>query len=182
DLRGVTIAVQGLGDVGLPLVEELSDRGATLLVADLDSGKVGGVVERFGAVPVPPDEITTTECDVFAPCALGAVVNARSVFRTPIVAGSANNVFATPDDAERAHHAGITVVPDYIINAGGALAVTMMGEGVTDRTELMKRVERIGGRVAEILAEASASDVPPVVAAQRRVDRLLAERGSPRYR
>jgi hypothetical protein len=74
------------------------------------------------------------------------------------------------------------VVPDYIINAGGAFAVMRMSQGVRDIEVLMAEVAGIGDRVTEILTDVGADDVPPLVAAQRRVDRLLAERGSPRYR
>ncbi|MGF1666492.1 MAG: Glu/Leu/Phe/Val dehydrogenase dimerization domain-containing protein, partial [Acidimicrobiia bacterium] len=183
-LAGVSVLVQGLGDVGAPLVDELARRGADLLVADLDPQRSAAAQARWNATPVDADHVYDTECDVYAPCALGGTLDADVIsrLRCAIVAGSANNQFSTTEDPARAHDTGIVVVPDYIINAGGAFAVTRMSQGVRDVEVLMQEVGGIGPRVAEILADASADHVPPLVAAQRRVDRLLAERGSPRYR
>jgi leucine dehydrogenase len=183
-LAGVSVLVQGLGDVGGPLVDELARRGADLLVSDIDPQRTAVAKARWNATPVDAHLVYDTECDVYAPCALGGTLDADvlSRLRCAIVAGSANNQFSTPADPARAHETGIVVVPDYIINAGGAFAVTRMSQGVRDIEVLMREVGGIGPRVAEVLADATADHVPPLVAAQRRVDRLLAERGSPRYR
>jgi leucine dehydrogenase len=184
DLRGIRVLIQGLGDVGGPLADELARAGAQLVVTDIDSGRLHALGERLQPELIDPDDLYHVNCDVYAPCALGATLSVDTIARLKcrIVAGSANNQFATADDPQRAHEAGLVVVPDYIINAGGALAVTRMSQGFRDPGVLMDEVASIGDRVAEILAEARRDDVPPLVAAQTRVDRLLADRGSPRYR
>jgi leucine dehydrogenase len=184
DIGGVRVLVQGLGDVGGPLAEQLSREGAQLIVTDIDADRLRSFGERLPAEVVDPEDVYDVDCDVYAPCALGATLNADTIARLKprLVAGSANNQFATADDPLRAHEAGIVVVPDYIINAGGAFAVMRMSQGVRDPGVLMDEVASIGDRVAEILAESRRDDVPPLVSAQARVDRLLADRGSPRYR
>ena len=92
-----------------------------------------------------------------------------------IVAGSANNQLQEEDDAERLAKWGILYVPDYIVNAGGAMAISLMNDGLADRLELFRRVDRIEEAVSDILEEASASQTTPLATARRRVDRLLAE-------
>lgn len=183
-LAGVRILVQGLGDVGAPLVDELAAAGAELIVADIDADLARKVAERVGATEVDPTAVYQTTCDVYAPSALGGSLNDDTIgqLRCRVVAGPANNQFATTGGAFALHTRGIVAVPDYIINAGGAYAVTRMSQGVRDGDVLMREVGGIGLRVAEILTEAATDGVPPLQAAQRRVDRLLADRGSPRYR
>lgn len=182
-IAGVRILVQGLGDVGAPLVEELAAAGAELVLADIDADLARRTAARVGATVVDPDSVYDTTCDVYAPCALGATLNEGTIgrLRCRLVAGSANNQFATDADPNALHARGVVAVPDYILNAGGAYAVTRMSQGVRDPDSLMAEVEGIGPRVAEILADSAAAGVPPLDAAQRRVDRMLAERGSPRY-
>lgn len=125
-LKDRHIAVQGLGHVGYYLCEDLAAEGAKLTVADIDPEAVSRVVEEFGATAVDPEAIYGVDADIFAPCALGAVVNDETVaqFSVDIVAGAANNVLARsavhgPALTEK----GILYAPDYVINAGGLVNV-----------------------------------------------------------
>jgi leucine dehydrogenase len=125
-LKGRHVAVQGLGHVGYYLCEDLAQEGAKLTVTDIDPERVQQVVKAFGAKAVEADAIYDVEADVFAPCALGAVINDETIGRlkVAIVAGGANNQLADGDTHGRAlHERGILYAPDYVINAGGLINV-----------------------------------------------------------
>jgi len=176
DLSGVTVLVQGVGDVGFPLAEELAAQGARLFVSDVDGERVSRAVAALGATAVPPDEAWDIPCDVFAPCAVGGVLSARTVPRLAcrVVAGSANIQLETAEDARRLHERGIVYVPDYVINAGGALAFALHRRGERDPQALFARMDDIGEIVAAVLAEAAADGGSPLDAAGRRARRALA--------
>ncbi|MEM1180423.1 MAG: Glu/Leu/Phe/Val dehydrogenase dimerization domain-containing protein [Acidobacteriota bacterium] len=143
DLEGRSVLIQGLGGVGGPLAHLLRDAGAELLLTDLDGDRAGSLAEELGGRAVPSDGALAERCDVFAPCATGGVLNAESIPRLGcrLVAGSANNQLAVDDDATRLHERGILYVPDYIINAGGAMALPLMAQGLKDRDALLGRSE-----------------------------------------
>jgi leucine dehydrogenase len=172
-LKGRTIAVQGLGHVGHNLCRLLHREGARLIVTDVDRRAVERVVGEFGAKAVEPDEVLTIPCDVFAPCALGAVINDATMpnLRCRIVAGSANNVLAESGHGEALADRGILYAPDYVINAGGLINVADELEGYNER-RATKRVMRIEDRIRRILAISKRDGVPTNVAA----DTLALER------
>ncbi len=176
-LGGRTILIEGVGDVGEPLARALADAGARLLLADLDGAKAEHLARQLGAT-VAVGEVPSTACDVYAPCAVGATVNRETVplLACRIVAGSANNQLQEEGDAERLHRRGILYAPDYVINAGGAWAFHLMHDGLTDDAAIFERVDGIGGALHDIFSEARQSGASPLVAARRRVDRILAER------
>jgi leucine dehydrogenase len=121
----LTIAVQGTGHVGYHLCSYLAAEGARLIVTDIDESKVRRVVDDFDAEAVEPDEIYGVKAHVFAPCALGAVVNDRTIdgFRFEIIAGAANNQLAEERHGGALEQRGILYAPDYVINAGGLINV-----------------------------------------------------------
>jgi leucine dehydrogenase len=172
-LEGRTVAVQGLGHVGYNLCRLLHGEGARLIVTDVDRRAVERVVGEFGAKAVDPDEILDIPCDVFAPCALGAVLNDTTIpdLRCQIVAGSANNVLAESRHGEVLAERGILYAPDYVINAGGLINVADELEGYNER-RATKRVMRIEDRIRRILAISRRDGVPTNVAA----DTLALER------
>ncbi|MFQ5888639.1 MAG: Glu/Leu/Phe/Val dehydrogenase dimerization domain-containing protein [Gemmatimonadota bacterium] len=174
-LEGRRVLVQGVGDVGAPLARLLAGAGAELLVSDLDAAKAEALAAEIGAGVVPPEEVYGAECDVYAPCAVGATVNSETIprMRCHIVAGSANNQLESESDADRLHERGILYAPDYIVNAGGAIAFGLMHGGVTDDAELRARVVRVGDSLAEIFADAAASGESPAHAARRKAERVL---------
>ncbi|MCG8460613.1 MAG: hypothetical protein MI919_30395 [Holophagales bacterium] len=177
DLRGVRILIQGLGGVGRPLARELAEEGAELLLSDLDEARARRLAEELGAAAVAADRALTEPCDVLCPCAVGGILSEETISQLAcrIVAGSANNQLLEEDDAERLHKWGVLYLPDYIVNAGGAMAFSLMSRGTADRRELERRVDGIGGAVAEILGEAREAGISPLAAARARVDRILAE-------
>ena len=125
-LSGKHVAVQGVGHVGYYLCEDLAKEGAKLTITDIDQESVQRVVDDFGADVVDPDAIYTVDADIFAPCALGAVVNDDTIdnFTFDIIAGAANNVLARSDvHGPALKERGILYAPDYVINAGGLINV-----------------------------------------------------------
>jgi leucine dehydrogenase len=124
-LGGMRIAVQGLGHVGYNLCTHLAAEGAKLVVTDIDEGRVGRVVTEFGAEPVGPEGIYGVDAQIFAPCALGAVVSDETLpqFRFSIIAGAANNQLAEERHGDELERRKILYAPDYVINAGGLINV-----------------------------------------------------------
>jgi leucine dehydrogenase len=174
-LAGRTVAIQGCGHVGFHLARELQEFGASLVVTDLDPERVRRVVAATGARAVEPDEIFGVAADVFAPCALGAVLNAGTVprLRVEIVAGAANNQLREPEDGERLRQREILYVPDYVANAGGVIGGC--GEILGWSEDVVKdRVERIYDTLLEVLHLAEEQDVPPHLAADRLAEQRLA--------
>ena len=116
------------------------------------------------------------QCDVFAPCAVGAILNDATIPRLAcrVVAGSANNQLESERHADALMQRGILYAPDYIVNAGGAIALAMIGRGQTDTATINARVDRIQESLSAILEEARERSETPVAAARRVVDRRLA--------
>jgi len=164
-LEGRVVVVQGLGSVGGPLAEELLAAGARVLASDV----VPGRAERLGAEVVPAEEVIGTECDVYAPCALGGTLNAETIpqLRCRIVAGSANNQLAEPEDAECLREAGILYAPDFVINAGGVLNSLGAEHLGWTREQIEKRHAAIGDTLAEIYAKADAEAITTEAAAEQ---------------
>lgn len=176
--RGRTVAVQGLGHVGHHLCRLLAEDGADLIVSDVDESTVARTVSEFEAIPVGPEKIAAVECDIFAPCALGAVINDASLpaLRCSIVAGSANNVLLEPRHGEALADRGILYAPDYIINAGGLINVAGELEGY-DEERATERVMHIYNSVQRIIEVSKRDSVATNVAADTfAAERLAAER------
>jgi leucine dehydrogenase len=168
DLAGRSVLVQGAGGVGGALVELLVADGAKVLVADLDTGRVRDLERRHGVDPVDPAEVVETACDVYAPCATGAVLTATTIPRLHcrVVAGAANNQLGEPADAERLRAAGILYAPDFVINSGGALhliGTEMLG---WDAGTLAARVAGIGATLTEIYRHADEEGTTTEAAAE----------------
>lgn len=139
-LRGKVVTVQGVGHVGEHLVGHLVKEGAKVIVADIDPEKVERVVQEYRVEAVPTEEILGIPANVFAPCALGGVINDESLerLRVDIVAGAANNVLAEPRHGDELHRRGILYAPDYVINAGGLINVFGELNGWTKEQALRK--------------------------------------------
>ena len=120
------IAIQGIGSVGSILADILFWNGAKLILSDVSSDRVQKLVKQYGASYSAPDEIHKADCDVFSPCALGGVLNVRTIpqLQCKIVAGAANNQLLTERDGEDLMKRGILYAPDYVINAGGLINVS----------------------------------------------------------
>lgn len=151
DLSKRRVAVQGVGNVGYHLCALLHEAGAKLVVADHAAERAQKAVSEFGAALVPADTIAFTEADVFAPCALGGVLNGSSIPRlgAPVVVGAANNQLATDGDADALSARGILYAPDYIVNAGGIIAVAAEYFG-WPLAGVQARLQAVPDRLAEI--------------------------------
>jgi leucine dehydrogenase len=174
-LAGRSVMIQGVGHVGGRLAELAREAGASILVTDLDADLAGSVASRVGGEVVPAAEAYGAQCDVYAPCAVGATLNEDTIpsLRCRLVAGSANNQLATQADADRLHERGIVYAPDYVINGGGALAFALLGQGERDMDVVMERMEDVGQRIGELLREARERGESPVASADRRVETIL---------
>ena len=173
DLTGMRVAVQGLGHVGYHLCQMLYDAGAKLVVADLNQDSVTKAVDAFGATAVSVENILSVDADILAPCALGGVINDRTLekLRVGIIAGAANNQLEHARHGDMLREAGILYAPDYVINAGGVVEVHYCREGkpVSDTN---KHIEGIGATVREIFDRASQQNLSTSFVA----DRLAEER------
>ena len=124
-IEGRTVAVQGLGNVGANLVNYLFWAGANLIISDIDSERLQRVAHHFGARTVAPGQILSVECDILAPCALGAIINDKTIpqLHCKGIAGSANNQLLRDEHGLILKDRGILYAPDFVINAGGLLNV-----------------------------------------------------------
>jgi leucine dehydrogenase len=174
ELAALRVAIQGLGNVGRPLAGYLHEAGAELTVADLDPTRAARAAQDLGARGVEADAIYDQPVDLFAPCALGAVLNDRTIPRLQarIVCGGANNQLAEPRHAAALAERNILYVPDYLANAGGV--IDFHQERIDDsRAAVLAAVGRIEGITAEILEKAEASGRSPQEIADRRVSARL---------
>jgi leucine dehydrogenase len=175
DLPGVTVFVQGTGGVGGALVELLADAGANVLVSDLDSERAREAAAAYGGSVVPAEAAFETECDVFAPCAVGGTLNENTIprLRCRVVAGAANNQLATPADADRLTARGILYAPDFVINAGGVfhgIGKELLG---WDDERLGRELEAIGDTLREVFDRAERDGTSTDAAARRLADERL---------
>ncbi len=175
-LAGRVIHVQGVGDVGQPLARQLKVAGARLILSDIDTSRAQTLAEELGTTETfEPHTAYEAACDVYAPCAVGGTLNSETIpeLKCRIVAGSANNQLEAPEHAMQLHDRGILYAPDYIVNAGGAVALAMIGQGETDEARIMARVGQIGRSLSEILVEAASRNESPTYAAARVVAKRL---------
>jgi leucine dehydrogenase len=161
DLKGLRVAIQGVGNVGFRLAKHLKDAGATLCVTDLHKPAVERAVKELGATAVPMDDIFAVDADVFAPCALGAIIDDKTLpkLKAPIVAGAANNQLAEMRHDKALLERGILYAPDYVINAGGIIDIYYEGPGY-DEHVVRAHLERIGRTLADIFARSRDSRRP----------------------
>ena len=171
DVRGLRILVQGVGAVGADLARKLADEGATVLVSDVDAARAAAT----GLTVVPPEDVIGTECDLYAPCAVGGTLDAESIprLRCRAVAGCANNQLATPEDGERLHEAGILYAPDYVANAGGVIQLVGLEDLGWDEDELQRGLAKIGDTLRELFRAAVVEGMAPTAAAEQLVTERL---------
>lgn len=174
-VKGIEVAIQGVGSVGGGLARLLAAEGARLTLADMDRGRAERLADELGARTVAASEILATPADVVSPCALGAILDERSIaaLQTPIIAGGANNQLAKPGDGDRLHARGILYAPDYVINAGGIINVGIEYLGAGDRAEVEARIARIPERLEQVWDESVATGDPSATVADRIARRLI---------
>ena len=167
ELAGRQVAVQGVGSVGSAIVEQLMDLGARVTITDIDPQRMGAVAERHGARKIALEDIYGVECDIFAPCALGAVLNDNTLPRLKcrIVCGAANNQLKETRHGDMLDRMGILYGPDYIVNAGGAIYDADRLVGGVNLERGRQKVARIYQNTARVIELAKIRKIPTYQAA-----------------
>jgi len=185
DLSGMRVVISGVGKVGAGLCRRLVADGATVIVSDTNPERVAALRSAHGVDEVAPEQAHRTPCDVFSPCALGAVLNARTIpeLDCRAVVGSANNQLAEPEDADRLEAAGVLYAPDFVVNAGGIINIAEeLAPGGYDHDRAMMQVARIGDTVRLVLETSATEGITTTVAAERIAERRIEADGGPRLR
>lgn len=175
DLAGLTVAVQGTGNVGADLCRRLADAGAKLVIADPNPVRRDRLATILGAKVVEVDAITSVQAEIFAPCALGGALTAEVVrdLKVKLVCGAANNQLASATVADLLMNRGIAYAPDYVVNAGGIISVSAeyLGE---DERDVESRVSQIAPRVAALLDRAAHEGRSPAFVADEMAEEAIA--------
>ncbi|MGE0553161.1 MAG: Glu/Leu/Phe/Val dehydrogenase dimerization domain-containing protein [Gemmatimonadales bacterium] len=174
-LAGKRVLIQGVGDTGEPLARSVAAEGGTVLLNDLNATRAEALAKELGGEVVGSDRLFDTPCDVYAPCAVGATLNARTIptLTCKVIAGSANNQLETAADAERLLERGILYAPDYVVNGAGAVSLAMVDEGASFEA-IRAEIAKLDRRLTEIFTDAAARKESPLHAADRRVAARLA--------
>jgi leucine dehydrogenase len=167
DLTGKVVAVQGLGAVGYSVCQQLHEAGAKLYVTDINKARLQQAVEELGATAVAPDEIYKVDCDIFSPCAMGAIINDFTVeeLKCKIVAGSANNQLAEERHGDILREKGILYVPDFVINSGGVINVYEELKGY-NKERAMNRAAAIYDACKKVFEISKRDNIPTYKAAE----------------
>jgi len=178
-LAGKTVAIQGCGHVGYYLAKELHEAGAKLVVTDIDAERVKRTAKEFSARAVGPEEIYGVEADIFAPCALGAIINDKTIpkLKVAIVAGAANNQLLEERHGDELEKRKILYAPDYVANAGGVINVYSELAGWTS-ARAFRKADEIYDTVLKVFEIARAEHVPTYVAADRLAEQRIRAVGS----
>ena len=162
NLNGLRVAIQGLGATGADLARQLNEAGTSLVVTDINDEIVDEVVSQYNATAVPPEIIHAQDVDVFVPCAMGAILNDKTIpeIQAKIICGLANNQLAEARHGVALQEKGIVYVPDYVVNAGGMMGASTV---IFDKPSREKSIERIHGlfdTIKSILRQADESGLP----------------------
>jgi leucine dehydrogenase len=179
DLTLKTVSIQGCGHVGYYLAKELHEAGAKLIVTDIDAERVRRVTSEFGARAVSADEIYSVQADIFAPCALGAVINDTTIpqLKVEIVAGAANNVLLEERHGDELDQRKITYAPDYVANAGGVINVYSELAGWTS-ARAFRKADEIYDTILKVFDIATTESIPTYLAADRLAEQRIRAVGS----
>ena len=181
DLTGRTVSVQGLGNVGWNLCGLLTEAGASLIVTDIDADRVAKAQTTFGAKAVGLDDIYAVAADIFAPCAIGGILNADTIpqLRVKAVAGGANNQLATHANADLLAKRGILYAPDFVANGGGIINVATEVLKIEGRVAwVSKKLVALDETMEAILTEAEKQGVSPAAIAQDVVAKTIKARAA----
>ena len=161
-LKGIKVAVQGVGHVGIYLCRLLHEAGAELYISDVDGDNLKMTTDEMPATIVPPTELLFADVDVLAPCALGNILTSTTIpkIKATIIAGAANNQLSTPADGVRLAERDILYAPDYVINAGGIISVAAEYYDNGSEEDVRADVGRIKDRLKNIFAQAKETGRP----------------------
>lgn len=160
-LKGIHVAIQGVGHVGFNLANLLHQEDARLTVSDVNPDQLDRASHEFGAAIIKPNAIYGVDCDVFAPCGLGGIINGTTIpqLRCKAIAGSANNQLLNESHARALEERGIIYAPDYVINAGGLIHVSLYRPNLPNHI-IKNKVLAIGETVSDILTRAQEENLP----------------------
>ncbi|RBP44940.1 Leu/Phe/Val dehydrogenase [Garciella nitratireducens] len=178
DLKDKVVAVQGLGAVGYCLCKHLHEAGAKLIVTDIKKEYINKVVQDFGAKAVAPDKIYGVECDIFAPCAMGAIINDFTIeqLKCKVVAGSANNQLAEEKHGDMLEEKGIIYAPDYVVNGAGVMNVYEELQGYNEQ-RAMARASGVYEAIKKVIEIAKRDGIPTYKAADRMAEERIQKIG-----
>lgn len=179
DLRGVKVAIQGMGHVGYRLAKQLHAEGAELFVSDIFPEGLTKAQQELNAKVVAPESILTLPVDVIAPCAMGAAINEESLpdIRAKIIAGAANNQLAHEKLGVALQQRGIFYAPDYVINAGGIIDIYHQKQTDSSDQALREHLAKIGDTLLEIYQRAEAENCATNLVANRIAEERFAKQG-----
>jgi len=162
DLKGLKVAIQGLGATGADMARQLHEAGADLLVADVREAAVHDVVSKFGAHAIKPEKIHAQDVDVFCPCALGAILNDDTIpeIKAKVVCGLANNQLSKPHHGAALTKQGIVYVPDYVVNAGGMMGASTVIFTNSSRDHAIERIHGLYATIKSILKQSDDTGLP----------------------
>lgn len=183
NLKGMKVAVQGLGNVGSNLVKYLTEEGAKVIVTDIDQEKVKQHVDQYKVEAADPNQILFSDCDILAPCAMGAIVNDESIrkIKAKVIAGGANNQLAEARHGEHLRELGILYAPDYVINAGGLMNVFVELEGYSPERAFDK-TRKVYDNCMKVFEIAKRDNIGTHVAADRMAEERIKTIGKLRQR
>jgi leucine dehydrogenase len=175
DMKGVRVAIQGVGSVGGGLARLLAKDGAMLTLADVNAERAEALAEELGATTVSTDAILSADADIVSPNALGAILTEASIaaLKAKVIAGGANNQLATREDGARLQARGVLYAPDYVINAGGIINVGLEYLGHGDEAEVLARIHKIPERLVEVWDESARTGAPESDVADTIAKRLI---------
>jgi leucine dehydrogenase len=181
-LSGLRVAVQGVGKVGYDLCRQLHEAGASLIISDVNEDNLQRAQAAFGAQVSLTDEILFEDVDVLSPCALGATLDARSIpaIKASVIAGAANNQLATEEDGERLFDRNILYAPDYVINGGGIISVSLEYMGGKTASEVSAQIALIPDRLNNIFTTSEQQQKPTNVVADAMAESIVAAATSAR--
>ena len=176
DLHGKRVLIQGVGAVGSEMARLLKERGAHVIICDIRDARVAALAAEHGYETVDDEGHHTVECDIYAPCARGAGLNDETIpaLRTQIIAGCANNQLLEPRHGEALRQRGILYVPDYVINAGGIINVSVeLRPGGYDEAFAIRKIDTIYQNLEQVFQIADREGIATNVASERLAERRL---------
>ncbi|MBV1870998.1 MAG: amino acid dehydrogenase [Gammaproteobacteria bacterium] len=177
-MDGIHVVIQGVGNVGAALAISLEELGAKISISDINDATLNACLERMKSpdevMVIPPDDVYRSSCDVFAPCGLGGIINPSNLqhLECKIVAGSANNQLSQESDGVLLHKKGILYAPDYVINAGGLIDVSLIPNGISEQ-EVTIKTKQIGDTLEEIFDRAEQENKPCHTVANQMAENIL---------
>lgn len=175
NLNGIKVGVQGAGAVGADLCKRLSNAGAKVFIADIDKGRASHAASISNGEIVDIDEIIGLETEIFAPCALGAILNDKTIpaLKAQIICGAANNQLAEPKNGDDLVKKNILYCPDYVVNAGGIINVAYEVDGKYEKSVVEKHVQQIPFTLEKVLKEAIDKNLSPAIIADLQAKKLI---------